>query len=78
MVLSNDWILQNPLFAGYGAVAGYLPAEKIAIAVATTYGEGAFDDQGNYTYSSHQEIFGAIGAHLAPDHALPKPNNVQA
>jgi CubicO group peptidase (beta-lactamase class C family) len=77
-VLSGDWILQNPLFAGCGAVAGYLPAAKIAIAVATTYGEGAFDDQGNYKYSSHQEIFGAIGAHLAPDHPLPKPNNVQA
>ena len=78
VVLSNDWILQNPLFAGYGAVTGYLPAEKIAIAVATTYGEGAFDDQGNYKYSSHQEIFGAIGTHLAPDHPLPKPSNRQA
>jgi CubicO group peptidase (beta-lactamase class C family) len=77
-VLSGDWILQNPLFAGCGAVTGYLPAAKIAIAVATTFNEGAFDDQGNYKYSSHQEIFGAIGAHLAPDHPLPKPNNVQA
>jgi hypothetical protein len=77
-VLSNDWILQNPLFAGYGAVAGYLPAEKIAIAVATTYGEGGFDDEGNYKYSSHQDIFGAIGKYLAPDHPLPTPTNVQA
>jgi CubicO group peptidase (beta-lactamase class C family) len=77
-VLSNDWILQNPLFAGCGAVTGYLPAAKIAIAVATTFNEGAFDDQGNYKYSSHQEIFGAIGAHLAPDHPLPKPSNRQA
>ena len=50
VVLSGDWILQNPLFAGYGAVMAYLPAEKIAIAVATTFGEGAFDDQGNYRY----------------------------
>jgi CubicO group peptidase (beta-lactamase class C family) len=78
VVLSNDWILQNPLFAGYGAVAGYLPAEKIAIAVATTYGEGGFDDEGNYKYSSHQDIFGAIGKYLAPDHPLPTPTNVQA
>ena len=53
VVLSGDWILQNPLFAGYGAVTGYLPAQKIAVAVATTFGEGAFDDQGNYRYSSH-------------------------
>ena len=78
VVLSGDWILQNPLFAGYGAVAGYLPAEKIAMAVATTFGEGAFDEQGNYKYSSHQDIFAAIGTYLAPDHPLPKPTNVQA
>ena len=78
VVLSNSWIVQNPLFAGYGAVTGYLPAEKIAVAVAATFGEGAFDQQGNYKYSSHQDIFGAIGTALAPDHPLPKPRNVQA
>jgi hypothetical protein len=78
VVLSNSWIVQNPLFAGYGAVTGYLPAEKIAVAVATTFGEGAFDEQGNYKYSSHQDIFAAIGSYLAPDHPLPKPTNPQA
>jgi CubicO group peptidase (beta-lactamase class C family) len=78
VILTGDWIVQNPLFAGYGAVAGYLPAEKIAIAVATTFGKGAFDEQGNYRYSSHQDIFGAIGNTLAPDHPLSKPTNVQA
>jgi CubicO group peptidase (beta-lactamase class C family) len=78
VILTGDWIVQNPLFAGYGAVAGYLPAEKIAIAVATTFGEGAFDEQGNYKYSSHQDLFGAIGNFLAPDHPLSKPTNVQA
>ena len=78
VVLTNSWIAQNPLFAGYGAVAGYLPAEKIAVAVATTFGEGAFDEQGNYKYSSHQDLFGAIGNFLAPDHPLSKPTNVQA
>ena len=78
VVLTNSWIVQNPLFAGYGAVAGYLPAEKIAVAVAATFGEGAFDEQGNYKYSSHQDIFRAIGNFLAPDHPLPKPTNRQA
>jgi hypothetical protein len=73
VVLSGDWILQNPLFAGYGGVMAYLPAQKIAIAVATTFGEGAFDDQGNYRYASHAQIFAAIGTHLAPDHPLPTP-----
>jgi CubicO group peptidase (beta-lactamase class C family) len=77
VVLTNSWIAQNPLFAGYGAVTGYLPAEKIAVAVATTFGEGAFDEEGNYKYSSHQDIFAAIGSYLAPDHPLPKPTNPQ-
>jgi CubicO group peptidase (beta-lactamase class C family) len=75
VVLSGDWILQNPLFAGYGAVAGYLPAEKIAVAVATTFGEGAFDEQGTYRHRSFQDIFAAIGTHLAPDHPVPTPTS---
>src|SRR5215207_1904154 len=78
VVITGDWIVQNPLLAGYGAVAAYLPPQKIAIAVATTYGEGAYDDQGNYKYSSHQDIFAAIGNSVAPDHPLPKPTNKQA
>ncbi|MBA2518916.1 MAG: D-alanyl-D-alanine carboxypeptidase, partial [Chloroflexia bacterium] len=73
VILSNPWLLQNPLFAGYGAVSGYLPAQKIAIAVAVTFDEGAFDDQGNYRYASHAEIFAAVGTYLAPDHPLPRP-----
>jgi hypothetical protein len=36
VVLSGSWILQNPLFGGYGAVEAYLPSKKIAIAVVTT------------------------------------------
>jgi CubicO group peptidase (beta-lactamase class C family) len=73
VVRTGDWIVQNPLFAGYGGVMAYLPARKIAIAVATTFGAEAFDDQGNYKYSSHSEIFAAIGTYLAPDHPLPTP-----
>lgn len=71
VVISGEWLLQNPLFGGYGAVTGYLPPEKIAVAVATTFGEGAFDDQGNYRHKSFQDIFAAIGTHLAPNHPLP-------
>ncbi|MBA2598306.1 MAG: beta-lactamase family protein [Chloroflexia bacterium] len=73
VVLSGSWILQNPLFAGYGGVEAYLPAKKLAIAVATTFGEGSFDDEGNYKYSSHVELFAAIGAYLAPDDPPPSP-----
>jgi CubicO group peptidase (beta-lactamase class C family) len=73
VVLSGDWLLQNPLFGGYGAVTGYLPAKKIAIAVATTFGEKSFDEQGNYRHKSFQDIFAAIGAYLAPDSPPPTP-----
>jgi CubicO group peptidase (beta-lactamase class C family) len=73
VVISGDWILQNPLFGGYGAVAAYLPPAKIAVAVATTFGEEAFDETGDYRYSTHQDICAAIGNHLAPDHPLPEP-----
>lgn len=66
VVLSNSWILQNPLFGGYGAVEAYLPSKKIAIAVVTTYGENSFDEQGNYENAS-QAIFKAIGTYLAPE-----------
>ena len=71
VVLTGSWITQTPLFGGYGAVMGYLPSQKIAIAVAVTFGEDSFDDQGGYKYSSHQLLFQAIGAHLAPGDAPP-------
>ncbi len=68
VVLTGNWIGQNPLFAGYGGTEGYLPSRKIAIAVATTFGEASFDDEGNYRYgNASSAIFAAIGAELAPD-----------
>jgi CubicO group peptidase (beta-lactamase class C family) len=72
VVMTGPWILQNPLFGGYGAIEAYLPSEKLAIAVATTFGEAGFDDEGkNLHERSSWEIFGAIGAYLAPDAAPP-------
>jgi CubicO group peptidase (beta-lactamase class C family) len=75
VVLTNSWIVQNPLFAGCGGVMAYLPPQKIAIAVVTTFGEGAFDDEGGYKHSSHVELFSAIGAYLAPDDSPPPPKS---
>lgn len=66
VVLKRSWILQNPLFSGYAAVEGYLPARKIALAVATTFGEQSFDETGgieNYA----DTLFATIGTYLAPD-----------
>jgi CubicO group peptidase (beta-lactamase class C family) len=72
LVLTGDWQTQSPLFGGYGAVEGYLPSHEIAIAVATTYGEASFDDEGNYKDGNvHQTIFQTIARYLAPDAVAP-------
>ncbi|MBY0440615.1 MAG: beta-lactamase family protein [Mycobacteriaceae bacterium] len=70
LVISGDWLLQNPMFAGESAIAAYLPAQKIAIAVAVTYDPAAFDDQGNYRNEA-DTLFRKIGAALAPANAPP-------
>jgi CubicO group peptidase (beta-lactamase class C family) len=73
VVLSGPWILQNPLLAGYGSVAAYLPSGKITIAVVTTFGEESFDEEGNSRSGrASWEIFANIAALLAPEEA-PSP-----
>jgi CubicO group peptidase (beta-lactamase class C family) len=72
MVISGNWLLQNPMFAGYAALEAYLPSQKIAIAVAVTFAPEAFDDQGNYANEA-ETLFRRIGAELAPDDAPPVP-----
>ncbi len=70
IVLSGPWLLQNPLFSGQAGVMAYLPSRKIAIAVAVTFDEEAFDASGGYCNAA-DDIFRAIGAHLAPQDAPP-------
>lgn len=70
IVISGDWLLQNPLFFGYAAVEAYLPSQNIAIAVAVTYDPAAFDGQGDYENEA-DTLFRRIGAELAPDDAPP-------
>jgi CubicO group peptidase (beta-lactamase class C family) len=72
IVISGDWLLQNPLFSGCAGVEAYLPAQKVAIAVAVTYAPEAFDDQGNYS-NQGDILFRKIGAVLAPNAAPPMP-----
>jgi len=72
IVISGDWLLQTPLFSGYSAVEAYLPARKIAIAIAVTYDQDAFDQEGNYANEA-EAMFRRIGALLAPDDAPPLP-----
>ncbi|POH73525.1 serine hydrolase domain-containing protein [Arthrobacter glacialis] len=70
VVLSGNWVLQNPMFGGYSAVEASLPSEKIAIAVAVTYNEAAFDDPAGVPNQA-LELFKIIGAQAAPADAPP-------
>ncbi|WP_345185406.1 serine hydrolase domain-containing protein [Microbacterium panaciterrae] len=70
VVRSGSWQLQNPLLSGYSATEAYLPSQKIAIAVATTFLPGAFDENGNYDNASDR-LFREIGAVLAPNDPPP-------
>ena len=72
IVISGDWLRQNPLFAGEAGAMAYLPSKKIAIAIAVTYLPEAFDEQGNYANAA-DELFRRVGAELAPDDAPPTP-----
>jgi CubicO group peptidase (beta-lactamase class C family) len=72
IVISGNWLMQNPMFGGYAAVEAYLPAQKIAIAAAVTFSPEAFDDQGNYRNEA-DPLFRKIAAELAPDDAPPMP-----
>jgi len=64
--LYGPWIGQSPLFGGYAATEGYLPAKEIAIAVAVTFSEAGFDETGDYRGNASTDVFRAIAEYLAP------------
>jgi CubicO group peptidase (beta-lactamase class C family) len=70
VVRAGSWILQNPLVSGYSATEAYLPSQKIAIAVVTTFLPAAFNSQGVEPNAS-DPIFRQIGAYMAPADAPP-------
>ena len=72
IVISGDWLLQNPLFAGYAAVEAYLPSQKIAIAVAVTFSPRRSTTRAT-TRNAADTLFRRIAAELAPDDAPPMP-----
>jgi D-alanyl-D-alanine carboxypeptidase len=60
----NDWVVQNPSFAGYAATMTYLPSQDLAIAISVTVKEDAPD--GNLS----TELTKSIAAYLVPDKPL--------
>jgi CubicO group peptidase (beta-lactamase class C family) len=69
-VLQGPWITGNKLFAGSGAIVGYLPQKKIAIAIITTYTPAGFDSQGNVK-DSGPAILKAMSKAVAPETPIP-------
>jgi CubicO group peptidase (beta-lactamase class C family) len=65
IVRTGGWLLQNPLFFGYAGTAAYHPGARVAVAVATTCQQEAFDDDGGYRNAS-TTIFRRIGELLVP------------
>ncbi|HEY1990488.1 MAG TPA: serine hydrolase domain-containing protein [Acidimicrobiales bacterium] len=72
IVRSGDWLLQDPLLSGYAATEAYLPQQKIAIAVATTFAPGAFNQQGVEPNAS-DTLFRLIAKYMAPTDPTPPP-----
>ncbi|WP_314247219.1 serine hydrolase domain-containing protein [Streptomyces kutzneri] len=64
VIVQNGWIQSNPSFAGYAAIQAYLPSEHLAIAVSTTVGPKAPEN------NTAQTIAARIAAVLAPGHSL--------
>lgn len=70
VVRHGGWILQTPLFGGYGAVTAYLPARRISIATAATFTERSYDRDGNPA-PGHLDLFRAIARTVAPGSLAP-------
>lgn len=67
--IAGGWIVQNPLFGGYAGVAAYHAGADIAIAVANTFAEAAFDAEGGYSNAS-VEICRRLSAAMVPGDPL--------
>jgi CubicO group peptidase (beta-lactamase class C family) len=71
VILQGPWITGNKFYAGSGAIVGYLPSAKLAIAVITTYKPSGFDRQGNAD-DAGAEILSTLAKTLAPAHPIPQ------
>ncbi len=69
VILSGPWITQTLGFAGASGAVGYLPSQKLTIAVEATNGPGAYDAKGNAGLGAvalFQELATAIAPHTLP------------
>lgn len=66
VILSGPWITQTLGFAGASGAVGYLPAERLTIAVEATNGPGAYDAKGNAGLGA-VDLLRALADLLAPN-----------
>jgi CubicO group peptidase (beta-lactamase class C family) len=77
IVSSGNWVMQNPLFSGEAGSFAYLPSQRVAIAVAVTFDQAAFDPTTGDYKNSADLLWRKIGAVLVPDDAPPIPADGQ-
>lgn len=70
VILTGPWITQTLGFAGASGAVGYLPSQKLTIAVEGTNAPGAYDSEGNAGLGA-TAVFRALADLLAPM-TLPK------
>ncbi|MGB6414560.1 MAG: serine hydrolase domain-containing protein [Candidatus Cybelea sp.] len=71
VLFSGPWVSQTLGFAGASGAVGYLPAQKVTIAVEATNAAAAYDEKGNSGLGASQ-VFRALADALAPG-TLPPP-----
>ena len=65
VIIAGQWITQTLGFAGASGAVGYLPAQKLTIAVEATNGPGAYDKEGVAGLGA-VAVFRALANALAP------------
>lgn len=76
IVLRGDWVLQNPAFHGYSAIAAYLPDRDLAVAITVTMQPGGLTDEGVAPANRADWILDQIAPILAPGTLPQSPHSV--
>lgn len=75
LVTTGNWLMQNPLFSGQAGAFAFLPSQEVAIAVAVTFSEDAFADDGSFRpevgNNAADALWREIATELAPDDPPP-------
>ena len=71
VLISGQWIAQTLGFAGASGAVGYLPSQKLTIAVEATNAESAYDQQGGAGLGA-AALFRELANALAPN-SMPAP-----